>query len=154
MQATTQIDVRENEKMQKNKRNRRTQNFHSSQEEFYCVEHNAHRKDIKNKNSETNSAGDVQKKNEIVSSSENPYYDASERMNAEGSNRGSYQSTGTFVRCDSDDSLHLTIPNTDTFQMVCTTENPYYGDVIVTPPGTDIIKIVTELDIKIHASIN
>lgn len=142
-QATTEITVRENEKMQKNGNNRMTQNFHTSQEELHTVEHNAHRKDLKIQNSETNLARNIQKENEIVISSENPYYDASERINTEGNNRGSFQSTGTFVRCDSDDSLHLTIPNTDTFQMVCATENPYYGDVIVTPPD-DLKEITTE----------
>ena len=131
-----------------------TQNFHRSQEELHPVEHNAHRKDLKIQNSETNLARKIQIENEIVISSENPYYDASERINTEGSNRGSCQSTGTFVRCDSDDSLHLTIPNTDAFQKVCTTENPYYGDIIVTPPGNDIISTVTEFDIKIYQSIN
>ena len=146
--------MRENEKMQKNGRNEITQNFHSSQEEFYCVEHNSHKKDLKNHNTETNFERTVYKDNEIVTSSGNPYYDASERMNKKDSNRESYQSTGTFVRCDSNDSLHLTIPNADTFQMVCTTENPYYGDVTVTPPGTDIVIIVTEIDIKIFAYKN
>ena len=153
-QSTAQINLREDEKIQKNGRNRITQNFNTSQEEFYCVKHNVHRNDLKNQNSETNLERTLHKENEIVTSSENPYYDASERMNTEGSNRGSYQSTGTFVRCDSDDSLHLTIPNTDAFQMVCTTENPYYGDVTVTPPGTNIVIIVTEIDIKIYANIN
>ena len=131
-----------------------TQNFHTSKEELHPVEHNAHQKDLKIQNSETNLARKIHIENEIVISSENPYYDASERINTEGNNRGSYQSTGTFVRCDSDDSLHLTIPNTDTFQMVCTTENPYYGDVIIKPPGTDIITIVTEIDIRIYAFID
>ena len=163
-QATAEINVREDEKVQIYERNKMNQNRHTFQEDFYCVNHNGYKKDMKNiqlnsrshslQNSETNLESIVKQENEIVVLSENPYYETSERMNTEGSVRGSLQSTGTFVRCDSGDSLHLTVPNADTFQMVCTTENPYYGDVIITPPGTDIITIVTEIDIRIYAFID
>ena len=104
-QATAEINVREDEKVQIYERNKMNQNRHTFQEDFYCVNHNGHKKDMKNiqlnsrshslQNSETNLERMVKQENEIVVLSENPYYETSERMNTEGSVRGSLQSTGS-----------------------------------------------------------